>query len=153
MKPYIHGGICILWTIDASVGKRAANSVPADVAYIQWYYQLASTFRETPPERQAIYRKVQVTGHCTGQDSDPLVQAIIAHQQGLNHPVVDGKVSVLSGSAGDQRLIGGNAFMVLRIGARIAYMFPDLWPRLDKMPGCPKVVADVVKISVPLPGQ
>jgi hypothetical protein len=144
----------MMWTIDSSVGRHASNNSVADISYIQWYYQLASTYAETPPERREIYSKVKVTGQCTGKDTDPLVQAILAHQKGLSHPVVDGKVSTLPGASGDVRL-GANqdAFFVLRIGARIAHMYPDAWPRLDKMPKCPPAVAEAVRAALPKLGE
>ena len=81
-------------------------------------------------DRQSIYGQVAITGRCIGADSDPLVRAILAHQQGLNHPYKDGRVSI---AKGDQKL-GDFAFMVYRIGARIAYIYPREWPRLDLSP-------------------
>ena len=81
----------------------------------------------------------------TGADSDQLVRAILAHQHGLNHPYKDGRVSI---AKGDQKL-GDFAFMVYRIGARIAYIYPRELPRLDLIPGCPASVARAVQEAVP----
>lgn len=149
MKPYIHtstGAYAFFqWNIDASVGKGGQNSSPCDIAYIQWYYTLAARHPETPPERKAIYGKVRVTGICRGTDDDPLVAAIMAHQKGINHSIIDGKVSVAQGSG----KIGDKAYFVLRIGARLANMYPGLWPRLDLMPDCPPQVASAARAAIP----
>jgi hypothetical protein len=152
MRPYLHHDL-FMWNLHASVGRHAQNSVQADIAYLQWYYTLAATFvhREgdsAPEERKAFYRKVKVTGACSGRDDDPLVQAIMAHQRGLSHPIIDGKMTPVPGSTGGQ-LIAGKAYFVIRLGARLAEMFPNVWPRLDLVPGCPPLVATAVREAVP----
>ena len=148
MKPYLHDNYAFMWNLDASVGKGGQNSVMSDVCYLQWYYTLAANFADTPPDRKAIYKSVTITGACSGRDDDPLVKAIFAQQRALNHPVVDGKASVLPGVAGSVRL-GHNAFFIIRLGARLATKFQQQWPRLDLMPGCPASVAQDVLRSVP----
>lgn len=144
MKPYIYGPK-FMWNLDASVGKGGANSNAADISFIQWYYTLAADFNLTTPENRAVYKKVRVTGACSGTDADPLVAAIIAQQRGMNHPTVDGKVSVVTGTG----KIGPNAFFLLRLEARFAVMYPSAWPRLDLIPQCPPLVADAARSAVP----
>ena len=121
-----------------------------DVSYIQWYYTLAANQALTPEDRKAIYRKVKVTGTCRGTDDDPLVAAIFAHQRALNHPQVDGRISVAQGSG----KVGANAFFILRLGCRLAHMHANVWPRLDLIPTCPSVVAQAVRQAIPsdIPG-
>jgi hypothetical protein len=149
MKPYIHNNQFLLWNLEASVGKAGANSVNSDVSYLQWYYTLAATFPETPPDRKEIYKRVSITGACSGRDDDPLVQAILAQQRALNHPVIDGKASVLPGMAGDARIGDHKALFIIRLGARLASQFPGQWPRLDLMPRCPGTVAQAVLKAIP----
>lgn len=148
MKPYVyHAGSIVhfQWNLDYSVGKGGANSWPADVSYIQWYYTLAAQHPLTPEERKVIYRQVQVNGICRGTDDDPLVAAIFAQQKALNHPQIDGKISVAHGSG----KIGASAFFILRLGARLANMYPNAWPRLDFIPNCPGVVVQAVREAIP----
>jgi len=134
-----------MWNLTASVGKGGANSNPADVSFIQWYYTLAANFHLTDQANKDVYRNVRVTGMCTGSDSDPLVAAIIKQQRSMNHPTVDGKVSVVTGSGH----LGDRAFFLLRLEARFAVMFPNVWPRLDLIPGCPNMVRAVAVAAVP----
>ncbi len=148
MKPYVHHHN-FLWALDCSVGKNGMNSLTADVSYVQWYYTLAAVNPETPQDRKDIYKNVKITGACTGRDDDPLVQAITAHQKALSHPVIDGKISQLPGFSGDTKLDGHHAFFIIRLGARLARMFPDEWPRLDKIKGCPSEVAEASRNAVP----
>jgi hypothetical protein len=149
MKPYIHNNEAFTWNLHASVGKGAANSVNSDISYLQWYYILAANFPETPQDRKDIYKRVSITGACSGRDDDPLVQAIVAQQRALQHPVIDGKASALPGMSGDVRTGDHKALFIIRLGARLATQFPAKWPRLDQMPGCPPSVAQAVLAAIP----
>ena len=133
------------WNIDCSVGLAAQNNLPCDVSYIQWYYTLAAVNVLTPQDRRAIYSKVAITGACSGRADDPLVAAITAHQTALKHSTIDGKISVAKGTG----KLGTDAYFVLRLGARLADMFPQAWPRLDLIPHCPPSVAETVLKCVP----
>lgn len=148
MKPYLHvigATHHFHWNLDASVGKGGQNSTPADISYVQWYYTLAAAQPETPPDRKEIYKRVRVTGSCSGQVGDPLVDAIIAHQTGLHHPQIDGRISVAARGG----MVGASAYFVLRLGARFANMHPRTWPRIDLIPGCPPIVAAEVTAAIP----
>lgn len=148
VKPYLHPAgeaIHFQWNLDRSVGKGGANNWAADVMYIQWYYTLAAQHALTPQDRKIIYRQVRVNGICRGTDDDPLVAAIHAHQQALNHPQIDGRISVAQGNG----KIGASAYFVLRLGARLANMYPNQWPRLDLIPNCPILVAQAVRQAIP----
>jgi hypothetical protein len=134
-----------MWNIDASVGKGGLNSNQEDVSYIQWYYWLAARNPETPPDRKAIYSAVEITGSCSGTDSDPLVKSIIAHQTHLKHPLIDGRVSVAN--AGGK--VVTSAFFVYRIGARLCRMNKSVWPRLDRIDPCPAKVAQASLRAIP----
>lgn len=144
MHPYVYGPK-FMWNLDCSVGKGGANSINADVSFIQWYYTLAARFHLTSAENQAVYRNVQITGSCRGTDNDPLVAAITIQQRSMNHPTVDGKVSAVSGAG----KVGSVAFFLLRLEARFAIMYPNAWPRLDLIPGCPASVLEVARGAVP----
>jgi hypothetical protein len=148
MKPWLHHAgpkAHFHWNLECSVGKGGQNSLACEVSYIQWYYSLAARHPNTPPERKAVYAMVPVNGICTGSPTDPLVQAILIHQTALQHPTIDGKISVVTG---DGR-IGGHAFFILRLNARLSDMYPNVWPRLDLIPNCPALVADAVRACVP----
>lgn len=133
------------WNIDCAVGKGGANSNIEDISYIQWYYTLAARSGVIDPARAAIYSRVKVTGTCRGTDDDPLVAAITAHQKFLQHPIVDGRISVAHGS----NKVGTKAFFIFRLGARLADMFPREWPRLDLIERCPEIVKAAVRQTVP----
>lgn len=148
MKPYIYGPK-FMWNLDASVGKGGANSNPCDVSFIQWYYTLAANFALTTDENKAVYRNVEITGACSGRDDDPLVAAILIQQKGMNHPYLDGKVSVVTGSGRLGPQVNARAFFLIRLEARFAVMYPKLWPRLDLIPNCPGTVRDVSLYAVP----
>jgi hypothetical protein len=144
MQPYVYGPK-FMWTIDCSVGKGGQNSIPSDVSFIQWYYTLAATFHLTEQANKDIYKNVRITGACNGTSNDPLVAAIMAQQRSMNHPTIDGKVSVVTGSG----KTGAVAFFLLRLEARFAIMYPNVWPRLDLIPNCPASIKDISRAAVP----
>src|SRR6185295_272120 len=125
MTAYVHTDD-FTWNINASVGKLGRNSDIADVSYVQWYYTLDAESPLTDADRRAIYQKVRVTGTCTGKDDDPLVQAILSHQKGLKHPIIDGRIDPAPGHAGNVK-VGDKTLFVFRLGARLAHMFPQYW--------------------------
>ena len=148
MRPYLHHagrGVHFQWNLECSVGKFGQNNLRADVSYIQWYYTLAALHPNTPQVRKDVYSKVSVTGSCKGTPDDPLVKAILIHQQALKHPTIDGKISVATGNG----KLGEKAFFILRLGARLSDMYPDVWPRLDLIPRCPPVVVEAVRACIP----
>jgi hypothetical protein len=144
MQPYIFGPK-FMWNLESSVGKGGSNSIRSDVSFIQWYYTHAAGFHLTEPTNKEIYRKVRITGTCNGTDSDPLVAAIFAQQRSMNHPSIDGKVSVVTGGG----KLGDRAFFLMRLEARFAIMFPNAWPRLDLIPNCPSGVLEASRGTVP----
>jgi len=144
MQPYVYGPK-FMWNLDCSVGKGGQNSIASDVSFIQWYYTLASTFHLTEPANQEIYKHVRITGACNGTATDPLVAAIMAQQRSMNHPTIDGKVSLVTGSG----KVGAVAFFLLRLEARFAIMYPNAWPRLDLIPNCPSSIREVSRAAVP----
>ena len=144
MQPYVYGPK-FMWNLDCSVGKGGGNNVVSDVSFIQWYYTQAADFRLTEPANKEIYRKVRITGLCNGTDNDPLVAAIFAQQRAMNHPTIDGKVSVVTGTG----KVGAAAFFLLRLEARFAIMFPNAWPRLDLIPSCPSALLHISRGAVP----
>lgn len=145
MQPFVYGPK-FMWNLECSVGKGGANSVGSDVSFIQWYYTHAAGFHMTEPGNKEIYRKVKITGTCNGTDNDPLVAAIFAQQRSMNHPFVDGKVSVVTGPG---KVGASTAFFLLRLEARFAIMFPNAWPRLDLIPNCPASIQQTSRGTVP----
>jgi hypothetical protein len=81
MKPYVHDGLAFMWNLNGSVGKGGDNNDQSDICYLQWYYTLVAQSSLVAPNRRAIYQNVSVTGVRSGRDDDPLVTAIVAHQQ------------------------------------------------------------------------
>jgi hypothetical protein len=134
----------ILWSIETSVGLNAQNSNSEDISYVQFYYTLAAKDIRFSQDRRDVYAQVSVTGQCDGTDNDPLVNAIWIDEQALNHPFKDSKLSVVQNPEGMIPPGENTAWMILRLGARFCSMYPDIWPRIDKIPGCPEAIKQAV---------
>jgi hypothetical protein len=133
------------WNLDGAVGEHGANKID-DVQLIQFYYQLYPRLTRGAPE-PAVLAQVKAAagtmdGRCSGRPDDPLCQAIRAHQQRNRLPIVDGRVSVSQKDAtfGPREQ---NFFMIIMMMTAISATF-DIYPRLDKIPGCPPLVRQKV---------
>lgn len=150
MHPMILGNK-FYWNIDQSVGRNASNSDSVDISLVQWSFVLATSHDHgIPADGLQLYRAVQVTGFCNGRDDDPLVRAILAMQKNVHarHPAstIDGHISV---AYGDGRYAPGTAFLILDICYAFAHWFPNAYPRLDLVPGCPSAIIRSVRGAIP----
>lgn len=135
------------WNIDQSVGKNASNGNQTDICYIQWFFVKAAEHpAHVAPDHLAVYRAVRVTGACNGTDNDPLVAAILMWQKSRNQhgdpTTVDGHVSVAHGGI---IYAPHSPFLVVVCAVGMAEWFPNAFPRLDLIPGCPPSVAMAVR--------
>lgn len=150
MRPIVANN-WFLWNIDQSVGKNASNGNSADISLVQWYFvQLATRPAGVNPAHLSIYRAVRVTGSCSGRDDDPLVVAILTWQNSEHadraHSTVDGHVSVAQGTG---FYAAAAPFMILMLSDELAHWFPNVYPRLDLIPGCPSAIANAVRAAIP----
>ena len=150
MRPIILNN-WFFWNLDQSVGKSASNGDPTDVSLAQWFYtQLAAHPAGVPPDHMPIYRAVQVSGGCTGRDDDPLVAAILTTQKVSNAGkptyTVDGHISVVHGGV---FYAPTTPFLILQMSTTLAGWHPNVYPRLDLIPGCPPNVANAVRKAIP----
>ncbi|WP_139350297.1 hypothetical protein [Rhodanobacter sp. C03] len=138
------------WNLHQSVGKNASNGNSMDISFVQWSFVEACA-RESgiPAATLQIYRSVRVTGSCSSRDDDPLVAAILAMQGHVHsqrpHTVIDGHISVANGIL----YAPGAEFLILDINLAIAGWYPNLYPRLDLIPGCPAAIANVSRQAIP----
>jgi len=139
------------WNLHQSVGKNASNSNPTDVGFVQWSFVQATTHPGgMDPADLHVYGAVRVTGACSGRDDDPLVAAILALQRNARRRkpamLVDGHVSVAHDSI---TYAPHAAFLILDLCTAFAGWYPNAYPRLDLMPGCPADVAAAVRNTIP----
>lgn len=124
------------WNLDANVGVRSPNR-DDDVQLVQFgYFCMLNNPKNasvlTAAER-AAFQSVKIGASFSGQEDDPLVVAIRAHQKSRGG-AQDGHVSVAP--PGQVRYDGVHSFMLNALVRSIADMTKDYFPRIDKHPAC-----------------
>ncbi|MDR6873384.1 hypothetical protein J2Y55_004408 [Bosea sp. BE125] len=132
-----------IWNISANVGLASPNQAD-DVQLVQfgYYATLINPNTKLTAEQQDLYSKIVLGQPCNGTASDPLVAAIRAHQKVRGGPQ-DGHVSPIKGGTSYDG--GKHTFMMLALNNNMSDVAPDVFPRIDKHPKCPPLVAAFVK--------
>jgi hypothetical protein len=142
MVPMVVPGDRFFWNLSANVGISSANQ-PADVQLVQLGYVCAALDTQTyDAATRALFAAVVPGAIYTGQESDPLTQAIRAHEK--IRGTQDGHVSVMRGSGG-ARYDSTNTFLIVRLNTQLRLQLPGKFPRLDMHPKCPPLVRAAVE--------
>lgn len=124
------------WNLGANVGARSPNH-PEDVQLVQFgYFCMLNNPRNASllkPEERAAFAAVKIGPSCTGQENDPLVIAIRAHEKSRGG-AQDGHVSVAP--PGQVVYDGVHTFILNVLVTNIRVVTKTDFPRFDKHPAC-----------------
>lgn len=128
------------WNIDTKVGLRSPNQ-PLDVQLVQFGYfaVLRSPVNQgrLSPEETDAFSKIALGTPCSGQEDDPLVRAIRAHEASRGG-TQDGVVSPLSqGHVIYSDAQGQHALILVALNNSMKDILGDQYPRIDKHDQCP----------------
>lgn len=131
------------WNLDANVGIGCPNK-PEDVQLVQlgYYCMATSTDPAVPVQLKPTFAAVVPGAPYSGNPTDPLTRAIIAHQQ-TRGGTQDGHVSVISNTTGTYDS-AGHQFMLVALDAQIRRQIPGDYPRIDKHAKCPPMLRAAV---------
>jgi hypothetical protein len=134
------------FNVNGVVGASPAQNGREDVLLVQFAFNLIALhpISSTAPAVLAAAKAVRMTGAI-----DPAtVAAIRALQENLKakHPgqVVDGRVSPAHGGAS----YGAAIWTVCYLNGTLQVRFKEIWPRIDKIPGCPGEIQEMVHREV-----
>lgn len=134
----------VFFNVDGVVGAPQAQNKREDVLLVQFAFKLIadSPFPGTPPRSPALLaaaKAVQVTGTIDAAT----INAIRVRQQDNKKinpaTVVDGRVSPAKGG-----YRYGAAWTIALLNDAIQDRHVDIWPRIDKIPGCPEELKQMV---------
>ena len=142
-------GICrMFFNTSANVGPGQPNDT-VDVQLVQFGY--ACTAKNTKStfsaEAKAIFSKVIPGAPYSGNLADPLSQAIIIDQKERGG-TKDGHISRMRRGFRYAGPRGAEGFMLISVSNNIYDMNPEVWPRIDKAPGCPPALAAAVRALI-----
>ena len=131
------GKFCL--NVDSHVGPGCSNKVE-DVQLVQFGYYCMTRSNYAPfgltPAEMAIIKTV-VPWCLYGSLTDPLTLSIKAHQRARGG-TQDGRVSPFTSASG---FYGESTWMIISLVVNIIMVYPDLYPRLDKVSNCPPALA------------
>jgi len=132
----------IFFNLDSVVGASPAQNLSEDVMFVQFCLRFAGDHPAgvKSPELLPILRAVNPTGAI----DTATIEAIRATQQSIKKEfsgtVVDGRVSPAHGY-----FFGSHgAWTIIHFNNTVQEQCKDLWPRLDKVLGCPAALAAAV---------
>jgi len=137
----------VFYNVDAVVGAAPAVNKQEDVVMVQFYFTLiaANPLSVGGTEFYSAASAVRITGNC-----DPAtVNAIRALQAEVKKSqpgtIVDGRISPAQGGYGYG---GGGLFAITHLNESVQHRHLDIWPRIDKINGCPPEIKWLVTRTV-----
>jgi hypothetical protein len=135
----------VFFNVDAVVGAAPAMNKKEDVLLVQFAFMTIAANPNGPssPEFYKALSAVQLTGSADAATIAAIkaTQAEVKKKQPAT--VVDGRVSPANGYG-----YGGGAFTIVHLNESVQGRFIELWPRIDKIKGCPKEIRDMVVRTV-----
>ena len=137
----------VFFNVDGAVGAAPAQNKREDVLLVQFvFYLIAKSPSPTiAPALLAAAQAVQLTGMADAAT----IKAIRVHQeskrQELPETVVDGRVSPAMGGGYSY---GSGLWTITFLNNSVRNRHLDIWPRIDKIPGCPDELKQMVKRTV-----
>ena len=130
----------VFFNVDGVVGANPAQNLREDVLLVQFAFQVLGKdpIATTPPEVTAASKAVRVTGTIDKET----INAIFALQRALGNPatVVDGRVSPVKGGYS----YGKAMWTIVHLNNFLQNRNVDVWPRIDKISGCPSELKQMV---------
>ena len=133
----------VFFNVHGVVGAAPAQNNREDVLFVQFCFRVIADkpLATTTPEFQAAVKAVQTTGVI-----DPAtINAIRLFQKNKNKSaIVDGRVSPAKGGYS----YGAAIYTIANLNESIQHRNLELWPRIDKISGCPNEIVDMVRRTV-----
>ena len=136
----------VFYNVDAVVGASPAANNREDVLLVQFAFA-AMAANPLPGASTEFYKAISAVKP-TGTIDQATVYAIKATQievkKSQPNTVVDGRVSPATGSYS----YGGGLFTITHLNESVQHRYLELWPRIDKIPGCPLELKQMVVRTV-----
>ena len=136
----------VFFNVDGVVGAAPAANKREDVLMVQFYFTViaAQPLSAAGTEFYTAAKAVKMTGTI-----DPAtINAIRAMQTEVKKQqtgtVVDGRISPAQGGYG----YGSGLFAITHLNESVQHRHVDSWPRIDKIPGCPPELKQMVVRTV-----
>ena len=134
----------VFFNVNGVVGAQPAQNLREDVLLVQFAFQVIGNTAISTSNQDVIAAAKQVK--VTGFIDQPTINAIMTMQRaGRNkNQVADGRVSPAKG----EYSYGGALWTIVHLNSSMQQRNVDIWPRIDKIPGCPPELKQMVTRTV-----
>lgn len=137
----------VFFNVDGVVGAAPAANNREDVLLVQFAFTVMAGNR-LPGTSETFYQAASAV-KMTGTIDQATINAITAMQMEVKkrypQTIVDGRVSPSRGSYGYG---AGGGMAITSINESVQHRNVDVWPRIDKIPGCPPELKQMVVRTV-----
>ena len=134
----------VFYNVDGVVGSNPAVNNREDVLLVQFAFKVIAAKPQgiSSPESQKVFQAVQTTGIIDQATIDAIRAGQMEVKKQKPKAVVDGRVS--PASSGSYGFGGGASYFVVTLNESIQMRHTEIWPRIDKIPGCPPELTQMV---------
>lgn len=134
----------VFFNVDAVVGAQPATNKREDVLLVQFAMNVIANnpVSSTHPDFLAAARQVKVTGVIDQATINAIRQLQLKNS--MPGAIADGRVSPAKGGAS----YGESTYSIAILMNSLQNRNVDVWPRIDKIPGCPAELAAMVTRTV-----
>ena len=139
-----HIELPVFFNVDGVVGATPAQNNREDVLFVQFCFHVIANnpISTTSPAVLAAAKQVQLTG--TVDSATITAIRVIQQNSGNKNSVVDGRVSPAKGTY----TYGAATWTIAHLNNSLQERHVDIWPRIDKIPGCPGELVQMVMRTV-----
>ncbi|MER3415799.1 MAG: hypothetical protein C4297_06250 [Gemmataceae bacterium] len=134
----------VFYNVDGVVGAPPADNKREDVLLVQFFIVLIgrSPTPDIPPNVAAAFKAVQLTGVADAQTIAAIKAFQESNRQKRPNVVVDGRASPAKPGVA---YAPGAAWTIVHLNLESKILHPDVWPRIDKIQGCPDDLKKMVE--------
>jgi len=133
----------VFFNVEGVVGSAPADNRGEDVLLVQFFMSIvaATPTAKTEPELIAAFKRVSVSGSIDQATIDAIrtYQHIRRNSDGPSQ-VVDGRISPARGYR-----FGNTIYTIVLLNDMVQNRNTDIWPRIDRIPGCPTALKTLVE--------
>ncbi len=138
-----HFTLPVFFNVDQVVGAAPATNNREDVLLVQFYLKFCgqTPTATTPPVLTEAMKKVRVTGSMDPATINAIQTLQSERKRATQNPtkIVDGRVSPARGYK-----YGSANWTIAVLNDMVQNRKTDVWPRIDKIPGCPPELTQMV---------
>jgi len=132
------------FNVDDVVGANPARNSSEDVWLVQFFMRFAldkAGVQGLSPAEAIIINSFKVTGTCDKATVDVIHMSQRFRKMQTPSVVADGRISPARAGGEYSK---DSKWTIITLNHRVKELSRDVWPRIDKIPGCPPQLSDLI---------